>query len=113
MSEELNIKQDSLFFKSMYKGTTILKIIITEIIKVNKLENIKKKGIGIIDIRYDLLIEGCLISPKMFDERYNNNDMGWAKKGEKRGGRDYDPPKGWVGYGLNVINIYGKNNIWL
>ena len=113
LSEELNVSQDSLFFKSMYKGTATLEFIITKTFKENKLENIKMKGIGILDIRIYLLIKGCLISPRMFDERYNNNDMGWAKKGEKRGGREYDPPKGWVGYGLNVINKYGENNIWL
>ena len=40
----------------------------------------------------------------MFDTRWNNRDGGWAKKGEKRGGREYIPPYGWIGYGLNVID---------
>ena len=28
----------------------------------------------------------------------------WAH-GESRGGRPYNPPDGWIGFGLNVINI--------
>ena len=37
----------------------------------------------------------------------------WAH-GEKRGGRQYNPPDGWIGFGLNVINKYDNgNNDWL
>lgn len=113
LSEELNIRQDSIFFKSMYKGSGHLTLMTIDNFDEKELENIKKNRKGIIDIRAKLLVEGCIISPEMFDPRYNNNDKGWAKKGEKRGGRDYDPPIGWVGYGLNVINKYDNNNIWL
>ena len=113
LSEELKIKQDSLFFKSLYKGTSTLKVVTTDSFDEKDLKKIKNSKKGIKDIGYKLLIEGCLISTKMFDERYNNNDKGWAKKGEKRGGRNYDPPKGWVGYGLKVIDKYDINNIWL
>lgn len=113
LSEELKVKQDSLFFKSLYKGTATLKVGTTDNFDEKDLKKIKNSKKGIKDIGYKLLIEGCLISTKMFDERYNNNDNGWAKIGEKRGGRDYDPPKGWVGYGLKVIDKYDINNIWL
>lgn len=113
LSEELKIKKDSLFFKSLYKGTATLKVVTTDDFEEKNLKKIKESKKGIKDIGYKLLIEGCLISTKMFDDRYNNNDNGWAKKGEKRGGRDYDPPKGWVGYGLKVIDKYDINNIWL
>jgi len=37
----------------------------------------------------------------------------WAH-GESRGGRPYNPPDGWIGFGLNVINKYDNgNNDWL
>ena len=37
----------------------------------------------------------------------------WAHN-EKRGGRPYNPPDGWIGFGLNVINKYDNgNNDWL
>ncbi len=48
----------------------------------------------------------------MLDYRGNNKDGGWAKKGEKRGGEEYIPPTGWIGYGLKVMDVY-KDNTWL
>ena len=37
----------------------------------------------------------------------------WAH-GENRGGKPYNPPDGWIGFGLNVINKYDNgNNDWL
>ena len=45
---------------------------------------------------------------------YGNNLTGkWAQK-EKRGGKIYNPPNGWIGFGLNVLNKYDYgNNDWL
>ena len=53
----------------------------------------------------------------MLDARGNNADGGWGK-GEKRGGEEYIPPEGWIGYGLKVLDKYdlekeGKQNDWL
>ena len=40
-------------------------------------------------------------------------DGKWAH-GESRGGRPYNPPDGWIGFGLNVLNKYDNgNNDWL
>ena len=51
----------------------------------------------------------------MLDARGNNTDGGWGIN-EKRGGFPYNPPEGWIGYGLNVWDRYGKEdkkNDWL
>ena len=38
----------------------------------------------------------------MFYPSYNvYNDNQWARVGERRGGKEYFPPYGWKGYGLN------------
>ena len=43
-----------------------------------------------------------------------NNLLGEWAQGERRGGRQYNPPNGWIGYGLNVLNKYDNgNNDWL
>ena len=43
-----------------------------------------------------------------------NNLLGEWAQGENRGGRQYRPPNGWIGYGLNVLNKYDNgNNDWL
>ena len=48
----------------------------------------------------------------MLDNR-GNRESGWGE-GEKRGEHDYNPPKGWKGYGLNVYDKYdGGKNDWL
>ena len=48
----------------------------------------------------------------MLDYRGNNRDGGWAKEGEKRGGEEYIPPAGWIGYGLKVKDVY-DNDTWI
>lgn len=53
----------------------------------------------------------------MFDKKYDNKDGGWGI-GQKRGPPkhlvDYDPPIGYLGYGLSVENKYDNgDNTWL
>ena len=43
----------------------------------------------------------------------HNLEGKWAH-GKNRGGRSYNPPDGWIGFGLNVLNKYDDgNNDWL
>ena len=50
---------------------------------------------------------------ELFCGRGQKLDGKWAH-GEKRGGKPYNPPDGWWGLGLNVINRYDNgNNDWL
>lgn len=66
------------------------------------------------DIKYKMLLEGCLISCEMFDTKWNNSGYGWAPKGEKRGGAIYDPPREFDGYGLKVSKQYdNSDDTWL
>ena len=69
---------------------------------IDKLINIKKnfieKELGFKDL-------------EKFDETYDNMDGGWGKK-KIIGGKEYDPPKGYFGIGLNVER-FGKNKAWL
>ena len=49
----------------------------------------------------------------LFDGNGHNLMGNWAQ-GENRGGRVYNPPKGWIGFGLNVLGKYDNgNNDWL
>ena len=50
---------------------------------------------------------------ELFDGNGHNLIGKWAH-GENRGGRPYNPPDGWIGFGLNVIGKYDNgNNDWL
>ena len=89
-----------------------------DVIKIGgilSLNNIKDHGLE--KYTYKALVEACRISPSLFDHNYDNKDGGWGK-GQKRGPphhlMDYDPPLGFLGLGLNVLNKYdGGDNTWL
>ena len=52
------------------------------------------------------------ISPDMFDIRWNKSN--WSKKTNKfRGGKSYNPPIGYIGHGLRVLNEYDNDNTWI
>ena len=55
------------------------------------------------------LLEKCKISSNILNSE--GNKIKW-NNGGKRGGFDYKPPKGWIGIGLNVLNLY-ENNDWI
>ena len=57
-------------------------------------------------------MDGCKLNSNILDAR-GNRESGWGEN-QTRGGFKYNPPKGWKGYGLKVIDIYdGGNNDWL
>ena len=64
----------------------------------------------------DFLINGCHIPPNFLDNR-GNVITGWrigAKSGPLGNLKDYSPPLGWIGIGLNVLNQYdNQDNSWL
>ena len=62
------------------------------------------------EIHQDLVMGGCKFRKDQLDPRGNRND-GWGV-GENRGGKPYDPPIGWNGIGLKVLDNYGDNT-WL
>ena len=62
-------------------------------------------------VKKSILLSACKLNPNMLYSKVNNRDGGWGKN-EKRGGKIYYPPIGWVGYGLNVVDAY-EDNIWL
>ncbi len=91
--------------KSKYNNYTKEKII-------NYLKNINEFS-DIKSIEKNILLRGCRLNPYMIDSRGNNRNGGWGFN-EIRGGNQYYPPEGWVGYGIRVVDAYdGGNNAWL
>ena len=62
------------------------------------------------EIHTDVLMSGCKLSKNLLDSRGNKTE-GWSI-GEKRGNKPYDPPLGWIGIGLKVIDKY-EDNDWI
>ena len=64
------------------------------------------------DIHEDVITGAVKLTRNQLDPRGNRSD-GWGV-GEKRGGKDYNPPIGWNGIGLKVWDKYdNKDNSWI
>ena len=64
------------------------------------------------EIHTDVIMSGCKLSKNQLDSRGNRID-GWGIN-EERGNRPYNPPLGWIGIGLKVLDKYDNgNNTWI
>ena len=57
----------------------------------------------------EVIIDVMNLNPNLLSGFGNNIEGKWAH-GENRGGRPYNPPDGWIGYGLNVLSKYDNGN---
>ena len=73
-------------------------------------ENEFKEILFLKEIFNSFILEECKLNIYGLDSR-GNKIKGWSI-GEKRGGIDYLPPMGWIGFGLKVLDRY-DNNDWL
>lgn len=115
VSNKLKIDKKNLYFVSIKEGSIDLELTTSLDIEESDLDSLKSENEEeILDIKYKMLVEGCLISTEMFDTRWNNNGSGWASRGERRGGADYDPPRDYHSYGLKVSKQYDNgDDTWL
>ena len=97
---------DSLLFMDLAFNPSVRNI------NENTLEKELKK-IGFVEVTPRPLLDGCRLSPNIFNSRYNK----YYKKilhNQKRGGEDYIQPLNWTVYGINVSGKYDfGNNDWL
>jgi len=119
LSEEYNMNEEDIIITFPRKGSYQVSIIfksndfnLNEKDLMNKFRNEKDELSKLKNIESGIILSGCKLRKSMLDYRGNNKDGGWAGLGEKRGGEAYIPPKGWIGYGLKVYDVY-ENNTWL
>ena len=115
LAEKLNLNENDIILSIPKKGSAKISVafktpgVYDEKDLESKFKNVK----GLQRIHRSVLMEGCKLTKNIFDQCGNNKDPGWGKD-EKRGGLDYIPPLGWIGYGLKVKNKYDDgNNDWL
>ena len=122
LSNEYNINEEDIIItfprKGSYEVTIIFKskdFLLNENDLLQKFQKYKDELGQLKKIESGIIISGCKLNESMLDYRGNNRDGGWAGKGEKRGGEEYFPPNGWVGYGLNVLDNdrFGGDNTWI
>ena len=77
-----------------------------------KIKDFSKESQNLKNVTSSSVLEGLKFSSKMFDVKGNRIE-GWGEN-EKRGGREYDPPKGWIGHGISVSKKYDNgDDTWL
>jgi len=123
LSIEYNIPEDQIIITNAQRGSYRVQAIF-QIEQFNKTININefkskcstddefKELQNLKEVHKGLIMEGCKLNSNFLDAR-GNREKGWGEN-EKRGGFPYNPPKGWKGYGLKVMDVYDDgNNDWL
>ena len=120
LSKDYNIPVDKIIITLPQKGSYHVQVIFqsddfndldtNEFLAKFKNDNEFKELSQLKEIHKDLVMTGCKLSKNQLDPRGNRND-GWGV-GEKRGGKEYNPPVGWNGIGLKVMDKYGDNT-WI
>ena len=122
LSKDYNIPPEKIIVTLPQKGSLHVQVIfqnedfnnLNKTQFINKFKNDPefKELSNLKDIHEDVIMGGVKLTRNYLDPRGNRND-GWGV-GEKRGGKDYDPPIGFNGIGLKVWDVYDNgNNTWL
>ena len=122
LSKDYNIPPDKIIVTLPQKGSLHVQVIfqnedfhiLDKAQFINKFKNDPEfqELSNLKDIHEDIIMGAVKITRNNLDPRGNRND-GWGI-GEKRGGKDYDPPIGWNGIGLKVWDKYDNgDNTWI
>ena len=119
LSKDYNIPPEKIIVTLPQKGSLHVQVIFQsdEFNNLNKVDFIKKfkndkefaELQNLKDIQEDIIMGAVRLTKNNLDSRGNRND-GWGV-GEQRGGKDYNPPIGWNGIGLNVFDKYDNGII--
>ena len=67
-----------------------------------------------VKIEVEPLLENIKLYPDFFENKFNRDINSWDQNNLIRGGEKYNPPIGWKGLGLKVLNKFDNgNNSWL
>ena len=122
LSKDYNIPKEKIIVTFPQKGSLHVQVIfqsdefndLNEQQFLNKFKNDKEIGElqKLKEIHSDAVLISMKLTKKMLDKR-GNRVAGWGIN-EKRGNMPYNPPIGWIGIGLNVMDRYDLgNNTWL
>ena len=122
LSKDYNIPPEKIIVTLPQKGSFHVQVIFQseEFNNLNKKQFIDKfkndpefgELSNLKDIHEEIIMGGFKLTPNILDPEGNRN-TGWAI-GEQRGGKDYDPPLGWIGIGLKVKGNFDKgDDTWI
>ena len=122
LSKDYNIPAEEIIVTFPQKGSLHVKVIfpsmdfnnLDKAQFINKFKNDPefKELSNLKDVHEDVIMGAAKLSRNNLDERGNRIE-GWGVE-EKRGGKDYNPPLGWIGIGLKVLDKYDNgDNTWI
>ena len=121
--EKYNLKEKEIFISSLVRDKNKFTIVI--VIKSNYNLNITKEDLikefeekyqeltALTNIEKELITPTIKLNQSMLYPKEDNKKDKWSK-GEKRGGEDYIPPRGWIMYAIKIDdhNFDEKNFKW-
>ena len=120
LSKDFNIPPEKIIVTFPQKGSFHVQVIfqsdefnsmeINDFKEKFKNDNEFKELSNLKEIHEDVIVSHVKLSKSQLDSRGNRTD-GWGVN-ECRGGKPYDPPIGWIGIGLKVLDKY-ENNKWI
>ena len=122
LSKDYNISKDKIIVTFPQKGSLTVQVIFQsdEFNNLDKDDFISKfkndpeysELQNLKEIHSDTLLGACKLKKNQLDPRGNRIE-GWGIN-EMRGSKPYNPPLGWIGIGLNVMDKYDDgDNTWL
>ena len=121
LSKKIKISEDEIIVAFPQKGSVRVQLIFqSDVFHYLEMEEFKKefqndpdfKDLNNLkEIHEDCIMSACKLKRKQLDPRGNRYE-GWGEN-EKRGGLDYNPPKGYIGIGLKVLDKYPPDDIWI
>ena len=122
LSKEFNTPEEDIIIANPQRGSYVAKaVFLDDIINKMKLSQFQEKckkskeleELGYVkEIEQTLIMEGCKLNQNMLDPK-GNRFSGWPV-GEMRGGKPYNSPVGWMGFGLKVKGKYDNgSDDWL
>ena len=120
LSKDYHISEDKIIVTFPQKGSFRVQVIFqseefNDLDEEEFTDNFKndeefKELANLKEIHSEVIMGGCKLSKNQLDSKGNRVE-GWGE-GELRGGKPYNPPLGWIGIGLKVLDKY-ENNDWI
>ena len=115
LSKEMSIPEESIMLFNPRRGSFVVnvKFLQNDEDLLPEFERLRQKHKELYQITHGVLLKGCVLSEEFLDPNYNKKLGTWNRSNTNRGNELYDPPHGWLGFGLDISKNYGADNCWI
>ena len=121
LSKEMCIPEESILFFNPRRGSFVVDVKFLQKKKddddlLPEFNDIRQKHKELAKVTQRVLLGGCILSQDFLDANYNKKLGTWNRSNTNRGNELYDPPYGWLGFGINISHDsknYGADICWI